>query len=124
MFVNFKLTKEHKLLNSAAFSQVFEKSEFKVSTSTFLILAKLTGNSHPRLGLVISKKNVGCAVARNRVKRICREAFRLRSANLPKMDVVCLAKKGISRLENKQMAEMLNNLFDQLSARIDRKSLA
>src|SRR5215207_8457334 len=102
-FVNFSLTKEHKLLNSLDFSQVFEKSDFKVSTSSSLILVKLTTNRYPRLGLVISKKNVGCAVARNRIKRLCRETFRLRSAHLPKMDVVVLAKNGISRLDNKKV---------------------
>ena len=122
--MNFSLTKEHKLLNSLDFSQVFEKTDFKVSTSSSLVLAKLTTNSYPRLGLVVSKKNVGCAVARNRIKRLCREAFRLRSALLPKMDVVILAKNGISRLENKQIIDMLNSLFDQLSAKIEHRKLA
>ena len=122
--MNFSLTKEHKLLNSLDFSQVFEKTDFKVSTSSSLILAKLTTNSYPRLGLVVSKKNVGCSVARNRIKRLCREAFRLRSALLPKVDVVILAKTGISRLENKQIIDMLNSLFDQLSAKIEHRKLA
>lgn len=111
------LTKKHKLLNSQDFSQVFEKSEFKVSTSSSLILAKLTTNSYPRLGLVVSKKNVGCAVARNRVKRLCRETFRLRSSGLPKMDMVVLARSGISQLENSQIVEMFNGLFDRLAAK-------
>ena len=102
----------------------FEKSDFKVSTSSSLILAKLTTNSYPRLGLVVSKKNVGCAVARNRVKRLCRETFRLRSSNLPKMDVVVLAKNGISQLENRQIIEMFNVLFDQLTVKIEQRNLA
>jgi ribonuclease P protein component len=118
--VNFGLTKNHKLLSSLDFSQVFEKSDFKVSTSSSLILAKLTTNSYPRLGLVVSKKNVGCAVARNRVKRLCRETFRLRSANLPKMDVVVLAKTGINQLENRQIIEMFNGLFDQLTIKVEQ----
>jgi ribonuclease P protein component len=123
-FVNFGLTKKHKLLNSLDFSHVFEKSDFKVSTSSSLILAKLTTNSYPRLGLVVSKKNVGCAVARNRVKRLCREVFRLRSSRLPKMDIVVLAKSGITQLENGQIIEMFNSLFDQLTARIEQKDSA
>jgi ribonuclease P protein component len=122
--VNSSLTKKHKLLSSLDFSQVFDKSDFKVSTSSSLILAKLTTNSYPRLGLVVSKKNVGCAVARNRVKRLCRETFRLRSAKLPKMDVVVLAKNGISQLENRQIIEMFNNLFDQLTVKIEQRNPA
>ncbi len=106
------------------FSQVFDKSDFKVSTSSSLILAKLTTNSYPRLGLVVSKKNVGCAVARNRVKRLCRETFRLRSSNLPKMDIVVLAKNGISQLENRQIIEMFNSLFDQLTVKIEQRNPA
>ena len=120
--MSLSLTKQHKLLNSADFSQVFEKTDFKVSTSSSLILAKLTTNSYPRLGLVVSKKNVGCAVARNRIKRLCRETFRLRSSSLPKMDIVVLAKSGISRLENRQIIEMFNNLFDQLQAKADARA--
>ena len=122
--MNCSLTKEHKLLNSLDFSQVFEKSDFKVSTPSSLILARLTANSYPRLGLVVSKKNVGCAVARNRIKRLCREAFRLRSANLPKMDIVVLAKNGLSELENRQIIEMLNSLFDQLITKIEYRNPA
>jgi ribonuclease P protein component len=120
--VSFSLTKQHKLLSSADFARVFERSDFKVSTSSSLILAKLTTNSYPRLGLVVSKKNVGCAVARNRIKRLCRETFRLRSANLPKMDMVVLARKGISPLENRQIIEMFNSLFDQLKAKVDHRT--
>ena len=120
--MSLSLTKQHKLLNSADFSQVFEKTDFKVSTSSSLILAKLTTNSYPRLGLVVSKKNVGCTVARNRIKRLCRETFRLRSSSLPKMDIVVLAKSGISRLENRQIIEMFNNLFDQLQAKADARA--
>jgi ribonuclease P protein component len=50
------------------------------------------GLRHPRLGLAVGK-GVGGAVVRNRVKRLLREAFRLRRADLPAAhDVVAVAK--------------------------------
>jgi ribonuclease P protein component len=50
------------------------------------------GGPHPRLGLAVGR-GVGGAVVRNRVKRLLREAFRLRRADLPPShDLVVVAK--------------------------------
>src|SRR5690606_20728212 len=63
-----RFTKQQRLLKAADYGAVFKAADFKVSTPFLLILAKDTGQDQARLGLVISKKNVGCAVRRNRVK--------------------------------------------------------
>ena len=47
-----------------------------------------------RLGLVVTKK-IGCAVERNRVKRVCRECFRLWPELVPAgIDLIVIAKQG------------------------------
>ena len=47
---------------------------------------------HPRLGIIIAKKNVKLAVERNRLKRQLRETFRKQRQVLPSLDIVLLAK--------------------------------
>ncbi len=51
------------------------------------------------MGLVVSRK-VGNAVARNRIKRLCRECFRLEVVKLPDaIDVVIIARGDLSGLD-------------------------
>jgi ribonuclease P protein component len=51
-----------------------------------------------RLGLIVTRK-VGNAVARNRIKRVCRECFRLAPDLIPDgVDLVVVARDGAERL--------------------------
>lgn len=53
--------------------------------------------SRARLGLVIPKRLARKAVLRNRIKRILREAFRHRCADLPAVDLVIRLVQSIDR---------------------------
>jgi ribonuclease P protein component len=119
--VGYRLTKQFRLLTSAEFGVVFSEPDSRVSSRYLLLLAKTNVLSHPRLGLVISKKNVGCAVARNRVKRLCREAFRLQQAGLISADIVVLARSGLSALDNAALRSLLVELFGKLNTRSGSK---
>jgi ribonuclease P protein component len=58
-----------------------------------IVLALDSGGSRPRIGITVSSK-VANAVARNRVKRWVREAFRAIQAELPAVDLVVVARRG------------------------------
>ena len=113
--------KSKRLLTAADYKPVFDKAEFKVSSKEVLILARPNRQSHPRLGLVIAKKNVRLANRRNRVKRIIRESFRLNQANIPASDIVVLARHSIDVMENSALHELLVKLWQQLQRKVDRK---
>jgi ribonuclease P protein component len=58
----------------------------------FSISALPNHAAQPRLGLAIATKTFGTAVARNRIKRITRESFRLNQHTLPALDVTVAAR--------------------------------
>jgi ribonuclease P protein component len=62
-----------------------------------LVLALDSGFGRPRIGITVSSK-IGNAVARNRVKRWVREAFRAVQTDLPAVDLVVIARPGAPRM--------------------------
>jgi ribonuclease P protein component len=57
----------------------------------------------PRLGITVSAR-VGNSVERNRIKRLLREVFRHRRADLAPFDLVVIAKPGAGELTYGQAA--------------------
>ncbi|EBV2691364.1 ribonuclease P protein component, partial [Escherichia coli] len=45
------------------------------------------------------------------IKRLTRESFRLRQHELPAMDFVVVAKKGVADLDNRALSEALEKLW-------------
>ena len=65
-----------------------------------------------RMGFVVSKKVDKSAVKRNRIKRLIRESFRIKKV-LKSADYVVMAKPGVNKLNNQQITESLNQLWQQ-----------
>lgn len=88
--------RDKRMLDQAAFQRVFGKPCHRISHKNYLILVRRNFGHGARLGLVVGKKNVPTAVARNRVKRLVRESFRRHWSRLPSADVIFLARSGLN----------------------------
>ncbi len=78
--------KAARLLKTDEFSSVFRLRPWRRS-AYFVLYGRQTGNE-ARLGLVIGKKFAPRAVTRNLVRRIAREAFRVRRAQFDGFDLL------------------------------------
>jgi len=64
----------------------------KFADDYFSLSVLANNESYPRLGLSIATRTFGTAVARNRIKRLTRESFRLNQYSLPPVDVTVSAR--------------------------------
>lgn len=81
------------------------------------MLACKNAANHPRLGLTIAKKKVKKAHARNRLKRLIRDSFRLRQHQLVNIDIVVMAKPNADQLSNEELQQQLHKLWKRLNHR-------
>ncbi|SIQ92175.1 ribonuclease P protein component [Marinobacterium stanieri] len=108
---DFRYPRRLRLLTGGDFKRVFDRADVKVPDQRLLILARPNNLGHPRIGFVISKKNVRRAVQRNRVRRIIRESFRLHQHQLPALDMIILARKGLDELDNADVHAMIRRCW-------------
>ena len=73
--------------------------------------------THPRLGLAIATRTFGTAVARNRIKRIARESFRLNQHSLPSVDVTVAARTAASTASPKELRASLDKHWQTIAHR-------
>lgn len=67
-----------------------------------------------RLGVSVSRRVDKRAVGRNRVKRVCRDVFRISAAGLPTGDIVLVARPEAAKADNAAIREDLQRLFAKL----------
>ena len=112
---DFRYPRQLRLLTGGDFKRVFDRAVVKVPDQHLLILARPNDLGHPRIGFVISKKNVRRAVQRNRVRRIIRDSFRLHQHQLPALDMIILARKGLDGLENPDLHALIKRCWTRAS---------
>ena len=85
-----------------------------------MVIARPNGLGHPRLGLAVGVKAAGNAVNRNRIKRVVRNAFRLRQAELPAIDLVVNARAAARLASNAQIDASVAALWARIRERCAR----
>ncbi|OGT06850.1 MAG: ribonuclease P protein component [Gammaproteobacteria bacterium GWE2_37_16] len=113
----FSFGKQLRLRSAHDFANVFNGrsgATLKLNAGRCIFLYRGNELSCPRLGVVISKKNVSLAVERNRLKRIVKESFRLRQHQLENIDCVVLIYKDADQLSNMEWKEVLEKQWIKL----------
>ena len=89
------------------------------SDDLLLVFAAPNNLPYPRLGLSVSRK-VGKAVARNRWKRLVREAFRLSREQLPVGIDLVVVPRPSAGAELQPLLRSLPQLADRAACRLTR----
>ncbi|MDR0379316.1 MAG: ribonuclease P protein component [Candidatus Accumulibacter sp.] len=109
--------RRHRLTGTDDFSSVFGFRK-AIKSANFLLHygpRESEQNRGARLGLVMAKRHLRRSVDRNLIKRLVREAFRIRRSDLPSRDlIVRLAVKLDRPVDRRALAQEIQNLLEKL----------
>ncbi|MDR1486792.1 MAG: ribonuclease P protein component [Deltaproteobacteria bacterium] len=117
MEATFKFPKSARLLVRRQFLLFNGHRQIKTAIGGFTVVIRSNGLTFNRLGVTVTKK-IGCAVARNRLKRLAREFFRLNQLHWPQgWDFLFIAQKGVdsdkatfTEIDGKKMGDWLSKV--------------
>jgi ribonuclease P protein component len=111
--LKFLFTKADRILKRSEFLRL-SRSDKALHGRHFIVSICRARLDRTRLGITVTKK-VGNAVVRNRIKRLCREFFRLNKHNITgHWDINIIAKKQAAGLSTKDVFLSLKHIFDRI----------
>lgn len=111
MTLDYRFSKQYRLLKTEEFSSVFALRKQRSSTLLHVLRSDNNLLGHARLGLVVGKKVAKRANARNYMKRVIREWFRCHRAQLPPHDIIVRVRGAFNRHTAHQVRAQLQQLL-------------
>ena len=109
----FSFTKADRLLCRTEFLRL-ARIGTKIQNKDFIAVYSPGRTDGVRLGITVTKK-VGRAVTRNRIKRYCREYFRLNRDKITGIwDINLIARQEAATLSSEQVFSSLQDLFGRI----------
>jgi ribonuclease P protein component len=115
---NFSFQKTDRIREKSEFKDLYNRGK-RIKSDAFIVCYLPNTLQRSRLGMSVSRK-VGCAVIRNRIKRIAREVFRLQRSRFfqkGSWDIHLIARNTASRLSTSELVERLVFMLNQLESR-------
>jgi ribonuclease P protein component len=119
MITALSLPAARRLQSDGDFQRLW-KSGKRFSLANLKLIYSANDLGYPRLGISIAKKQVRLATARNRLKRVVRETFRLYQAQLPACDIIVAVYRGMETLPPAEQYQQLTALWTQFVAKSNK----
>jgi ribonuclease P protein component len=104
----------NRLVKSSEYQRIFDDKTYQLSGGGLSILVRGNRVDYPRLGVIVSLRIARRAVARNRIKRIIRESFRMQQQKIKGWDVVVIARPGAVKQSNQELFASLEGHWKKL----------
>lgn len=117
LYLNKKLdtsfSLQKRLASPAMFKAVFRVAK-KIHSRSLALHVKQNNLAYPRLGIIVAKRNVRQAVARNLIKRMVRESFRLNQFKLHGFDIIVVIHHAFGLLSRQEMRKVIEEQWKKI----------
>jgi len=103
-----RFARDQRLTTAPEYQRVLGGAQRR-TTRYFTLLFLENELPHARLGLIVAKRQLPRAVARNRFRRLARESFRRHQEQLSGLDVIVIARAAAATLTNTALLAQLDS---------------
>jgi ribonuclease P protein component len=110
----FSLPAQRRVRHKADFDAAYARGR-RFGDGFFGVTACLNDKGYPRLGLAVAVRAAGGGVARNHLRRVIRESFRLHQHTLPSVDLIISARARARDAAGPELRASLAELWKKVT---------